>query len=125
MRIDPTKPLFPISTVSEILGCQQKVLRLYDRYGLVSPARSDGRRRLYSQRDVERLEFIHFLTHVKRVNIAGVKVILDLLDHLPQDKWESIIKSVEEEVESLPQEAKKVLEEGSPELVAQLEEEAE
>jgi DNA-binding transcriptional MerR regulator len=125
VRIDPDKPLFPISTVAEILGCPQKVLRLYDRNDLVKPARADGQRRLYSQRDVERLEFIHYLTHVRRVNIAGVKVILDLLGHIAPEKWEAIIRGVEAAVDALPSEQKRILEQGSPELVAQLEEEAE
>jgi MerR family transcriptional regulator, heat shock protein HspR len=122
MRIDPDRPLFPISTVAEIIGCPQKVLRLYDRSGLLRPARTDGKRRLYSQRDVERLEFIHYLTHVRRVNIAGVKVILDLLEHIPPERWEKIIRGIEAEVEALPQEERRALEEGRADVVAALEE---
>lgn len=124
MRIDPDKPLFPISTVAEILGCPQKVLRLYDKNGLVQPARSDGQRRLYSQRDVEKLELIHYMTHIRRVNIPGVKVILELLNHIEPDRWEAIIKGVEKEVEALPDDKRQMLKEGSATVVAELESKA-
>ncbi len=126
MRIDPDKPLFPISTVAEILGCPQKVLRLYEKNELIRPARSDGQRRLYSQRDVERLELIHYLTHVRRVNLAGVRVILELLaDHVASSRWSEIVKGVEAAVESLPPEERKILAEGREEVVAALERESE
>ena len=124
VKIDPEKALFPISTVAEILQCPQKVLRLYEKSGLVKPARTDGQRRLYSQRDIEHLEFIHYLTHVRRVNIAGVKVVLELLQHLEPAEWESIIGAVEDKVEALPAAIKRVLEQGSDEVVAALESEA-
>ncbi|MCG8418525.1 MAG: MerR family transcriptional regulator [Proteobacteria bacterium] len=123
MRIDPEKPLFPISTVAEILECPQKVLRLYEKSGLVIPARSDGQRRLYSQRDVEKLEVIHYLTHVRKVNIAGVQVILELLPHLAEDGWQRIVHRVEQAVENLPEDQKELMERGSEEVVAALEEE--
>jgi MerR family transcriptional regulator/heat shock protein HspR len=123
MKIDPEKPLFPISTVAEILGCPQKALRLYEKNDLVKPARSDGHRRLYSQRDVEHLEFVHYLTHVKRVNMAGVKVILELLPHLPPERWDRIIQGIEQEVSSLPTEKRKLLEESSADVLDALERE--
>lgn len=124
MRIDPDKPLFPISTVAEILGCPQKVLRLYEKNELIRPARSDGQRRLYSQRDVERLELIHYLTHVRRVNLAGVRVILELLnDHLEAARWAEIVKGVEAAVDSLPPEQRKIMAEGREDVVAALESE--
>ena len=126
MRIDPDKPLFPISTVAEILGCPQKVLRLYEKNELIRPARSDGQRRLYSQRDVERLDLIHYLTHVRRVNLAGVRVILELLeDHVESTRWTEIVKGVEAAVDSLPPEERKILAEGREEVVAALERESE
>lgn len=112
MRIDPDRPLFPISTVAEIVGCSQKVLRLYEKYDLVKPARTDGQRRLYSQRDIEQIEFIHYITHMRSVNIAGVKVILELLQHIDPDKWEAIIRKVEDQVSALPEDKKRALEEG-------------
>ena len=124
MRIDPNKPLFPISTVAEMLECPQKVLRLYEKNGLVEPARSDGKRRLYCQRDVELLEFIHYLTHARRVNVAGVKVILELREHIDDAKWISIIRRAEENMENLPDAEKRLLEEGNEIVMADLEDAA-
>lgn len=122
MRIDPDKPLFPISTVAEILECPKKLLRVYEKSELVRPARSDGHRRLYSQRDIERLEIIHYLTHVRRVNFAGVKVILELLQsYFAEDQWERLVKGVEQAVESLPAARRKVLEEGHDEVFEEFE----
>lgn len=121
MRIDPDKPLFPISTVAEILGCPQKVLRLYDKSGLVQPARSEGQRRLYSQRDVEKLELIHYMTHIRRVNIPGVKVILELLEHIEPGRREAFIQNIEREVEALPVAKRQMLKEGSETVITELE----
>lgn len=120
MRIDPERPLFPISTVAEIVGCSQKVLRLYEKNDLIKPARTDGQRRLYCQRDIERVEFIHYITHVRNVNIAGVKVILELLQHIDQDKWEAIIKKVEDQVNALSEDKKRAFEEGNSPFVEEL-----
>ena len=120
MRIDPERPLFPISTVAEIVGCSQKVLRLYEKNDLIKPARTDGQRRLYCQRDIERIEFIHYITHVRSVNIAGVKVILELLQHIDPDKWETIITTVEDQMNELPEDKKRAFEEESSPFVEEL-----
>jgi len=95
MRVDPDRPLFPISTVAELLGCPPKVLRVYEQHQLVAPARGDGKRRLYSQRDIERLEFVHYLTHVRGVNLPGVKMILELLPHLDRAVWDDLVRRAE------------------------------
>jgi DNA-binding transcriptional MerR regulator len=125
VRIDPEKPLFPISTVAEILGCPQKMLRLYEANHLVAPARSDGQRRLYCQRDIERLELVHYLTHVRRVNLAGVKVIIELLeDYVEKAQWERIVRGVEQAVESLPEHERQMMREGRQEVVLALESES-
>lgn len=121
MKIDPEKPLFPISTVAEILGCPQKALRVYEKHNLVTPARSDGQRRLYSQRDIEKLEFVHYLTHVRRVNLAGVKVILEILPGLGQAAWEKVTRHVEEAVEKLPAADRKRMTEAQDEVFAEWE----
>jgi len=59
-----------------------QTLRLYEREGLIEPGRSEGRTRLYSDTDIERLEVILTLTRDMGVNLAGVEVILDLRDKL-------------------------------------------
>lgn len=71
-----------ISVVAEQYGIHPQTLRLYEREGLIEPARSAGNTRLYDQRAIERLEAILTLTRDLGVNLAGVEVILNLRDQL-------------------------------------------
>lgn len=75
-RISADEPLFHISVVARMVGVHQQTLRGYERLGLVQPARSGGNRRLYSQRDVERLQQVVQLIEDLGVNLAGVDVVL-------------------------------------------------
>jgi len=72
------EPLFMISVVAEMLNVHPQTLRLYEREGLISPSRSDGKRRLYSESDVEQLRFILHLTRDLGVNLAGAGMIVDM-----------------------------------------------
>ncbi len=104
MRIsDPKRRMFPIGVVADIIGISQKQLRIYESRGIIRPARSDGNRRLYSQKDVEVLTFVHYLVSVEKINLAGVKFILHLLDSLPLRQRERLILSVEKQLEHLSQ----------------------
>lgn len=76
--LPPEEPVFAISVVARVVGVHQQTLRSYERLGLVRPARSPGNTRLYSQRDVERLQQVLRLVHDLGVNLAGVDVILRL-----------------------------------------------
>ena len=71
-----------ISVVAEQYSIHPQTLRLYEREGLIEPARSAGNTRLYDQRAIERLEAILTLTRDLGVNLAGVEVILNLRDQL-------------------------------------------
>jgi MerR family transcriptional regulator/heat shock protein HspR len=86
-----SEPLYVISIASSRVGMHPQTLRLYERLGLVTPARR-GNNRLYSERDVERLRQIQNLTQHMGVNLAGVEVILNLLDQVRelQDELERI-----------------------------------
>jgi len=81
---DPDHPCYVISVVSEILDLHPQTLRYYERIGLVVPARSAGNVRLYSQRDIERLQRISRLTSELGVNLAGAEVILRLTETIEQ-----------------------------------------
>jgi MerR family transcriptional regulator, heat shock protein HspR len=70
--------LFTISVVARMLGVHQQTLRIYEKEGLVKPARTQGNTRLYSEDDVEEVRFILRLTNDLGVNLAGVGVILEL-----------------------------------------------
>lgn len=78
--INEDTPLFTISVVSRILGIHKQTLRIYDREGLVCPDRTPSNRRLYSERDIRRLEYVCYLVHERGVNISGAKIILEMLD---------------------------------------------
>jgi MerR family transcriptional regulator/heat shock protein HspR len=71
-----------ISVVAETYGIHPQTLRLYERHGLIQPARSAGNTRLYDQVAIRRLEAILTLTRDLGVNLAGVEVILGLRDQL-------------------------------------------
>ena len=73
---------YTISAVAEMFGVHQQTLRMYEREGLIDPARSEGRTRYYSEVDLERLEVILALTRDMGVNLAGVQVIIELREKL-------------------------------------------
>jgi MerR family transcriptional regulator/heat shock protein HspR len=72
------EPVYMISIVAKILDIHPQTLRQYERENLVSPSRSDGRIRLYSQRDIEKIKTILRLTREVGVNLAGVDVVMRL-----------------------------------------------
>lgn len=115
-RPTPDQPVYTIGIIAEIMGVRPKTLRVYEEKGIITPLRSEKNRRLYSQNDIDRLFCIHYLTHIKRVNLAGVKVILDLLEELDSKKKEAILKKAEEEVATFKGEKKKIFVEGKEEI---------
>ncbi|CAM2793018.1 MerR family transcriptional regulator [Helicobacter valdiviensis] len=81
------EPVYLISVVAKILSIHPQTLRQYEREGLVEPGRTDGKMRLYSQRDIDKIKTILRLTRDLGVNLAGVDIILRLKDRLDeQDK---------------------------------------
>jgi len=73
-----------ISVVAETYGIHPQTLRLYERQGLLSPARSAGNTRLYDRAAIRRLEQILTLTRDLGINLAGVEVILQLRERLAE-----------------------------------------
>src|SRR5438105_12746552 len=78
MRPDGDAPLYVISVAARLAGLPAWMLRLLDQEGIVIPTRTEKNRRLYSDNDLERLERIRYLTVERGVNMAGVKVILEM-----------------------------------------------
>jgi MerR family transcriptional regulator, heat shock protein HspR len=72
------RAVYIISVAAELAGVHPQTLRIYERKGLVRPLRTPGNSRRYSQRDVERLRDIQDLTQDRGINLAGVKMIIDL-----------------------------------------------
>ena len=74
---DRNRPLYMIGVAAELAGMHPQTLRSYEQKGLVTPQRTRGNTRMYSQADIERLELINELTD-EGINLAGVIRILDL-----------------------------------------------
>ena len=72
------KGRYTISVVAERFGVHPQTLRLYEREGLIEPARTSGNTRLYTDEDVAQLEIILSLTRELGVNLAGVEIILNM-----------------------------------------------
>jgi MerR family transcriptional regulator/heat shock protein HspR len=75
-------PVFVISVAATLAGMHPQTLRQYDRLGIVSPGRAAGRGRRYSARDIVLLREVQRLSHEEGVNLAGIKRILDLENHV-------------------------------------------
>ena len=81
MMKDRERPLYMISVAAELAGMHPQTLRVYENKGLVTPKRSAGNTRLYSQADIDQLDLISELT-AEGINLAGVMRILDLQNRL-------------------------------------------
>lgn len=80
---DPTQAVFVISVAAEIAGVHPQTLRIYERKGLVDPARTDGGSRRYSEVDIDKLRRIQELT-TEGLNLTGVKRVLELEAHVAE-----------------------------------------
>ena len=92
------EPLYMISVAAKLAGVHPQTLRSYEQKGLVTPKRTSGNTRMYSQADIERLELINELTG-EGINLAGVIRILDLKGRL--DERESEIDNLHRKVRRL------------------------
>ncbi len=82
-KADKNRPLYMISVAADLAGLHPQTLRIYESKGLVTPQRTSGNTRMYSQADVERLELISQLTD-EGINLAGVMRILDQKERMSQ-----------------------------------------
>src|SRR6201999_2623796 len=90
---------FLISVAAELAGMHAQTLRTYDRLGLVSPERSSGGGRRYSQHDVDLLREVQRLSQDEGVNLAGIKRIIELTNQV--DALQSRLKEVAAALEVL------------------------
>src|SRR5246127_322922 len=75
---------YMISTVAEMYDIHPQTLRLYEREGLLKPSRTEGNTRLYTDEDLERLEFILNLARDLGVNIAGIAIVLQMRERMEE-----------------------------------------
>ena len=76
------EPVFIISVAARMLGVRTQTLRYYETLGLIEPSRSRGNQRVFSRRDIERVQRIRGLMDELGVNLAGVEVVMRLLQRL-------------------------------------------
>ncbi len=98
------EPVYLISVVASVLDIHPQTLRQYEKEGLISPSRTQGRMRLYSQRDIDKIKLILQLTRKMGINLAGVDVILKLKVQM---------EAMSEEIDTLRTELSKVNRNGS------------
>ncbi|MBV5278299.1 MAG: helix-turn-helix transcriptional regulator [Campylobacteraceae bacterium] len=99
MHHEYEEPVYLISVVAKVLTIHPQTLRQYEREGLVRPSRTDGKMRLYSQKDIDKIKMILRLTRDLRVNLAGVDIVMQLKEKI--DEYEEIIESLRLEVSGL------------------------
>ena len=90
------EPVYLISVVAKALNIHPQTLRQYEREGLITPSRTNGKMRLYSQRDIDRINMILRLTRDLGVNLAGVDIILQFKDKI--DEMEKEIEELQEKL---------------------------
>ena len=92
------RPLYMIGVAAELAGVHPQTLRAYEHKGLVTPQRTSGNTRMYSQADIDRLNLINELTN-EGINLAGVIRILDLQGRL--DERDAELDSLHQRVRRL------------------------
>ncbi len=101
MRSD-NQPVYMIGIAARLCGVHPQTLRQYERLGLVAPARVGAKNRLYSELDIWRVQRIQRLTQQLGVNLAGVEIILKMLDDM-----ESLRAEMEGQFEAYRDEAER------------------
>jgi len=94
-----SKGAYMISSVAEMYGIHPQTLRLYEREGLLKPSRTEGNTRLYTDEDLQRLEFILNLARDLGVNISGIAIILQM-----RERMEEMQRQIQEFVQYIQQE---------------------
>jgi MerR family transcriptional regulator/heat shock protein HspR len=95
-----SKGAYMISAVAEMYEIHPQTLRLYEREGLLKPSRTEGNTRLYTEDDLQRLEFILNLARDLGVNIAGIAIILQMRERMEEmnRQMQEFVRFVQQEV---------------------------
>ena len=93
------EPVYLISVVAKVLSIHPQTLRQYEREGLIEPSRTEGRMRLYSQKDIDKIKMILRLTRDLGVNLAGVDIVLQFKEQI--DELEAEVDRLKKELAAL------------------------
>ena len=108
MNIRRKKGFYSISAVAKMFSVHQQTIRLYEKQGLLTPKRSEGNTRLFSEEDIDRLEEVIHLTHTLGINLAGVEMILKLKKQITkmQKNMNQLFDETQEDLEKQAQQTK-------------------
>jgi MerR family transcriptional regulator/heat shock protein HspR len=84
MADEQDRAVYIISVAAELAGVHPQTLRMYERKGLLSPERTRGNTRRYSDRDIARLRAVQQLTQEQGINLAGAKMIMEMQAQVEQ-----------------------------------------
>lgn len=107
-----------ISVAAELAGMHPQTLRIYEQKGLITPARTPKKTRLYSEEDIERLRYIQRLTTELGMNLAGVEKVIELEEQIEglhsrianlRDEMESVTRRLHAEVDAVHRSYKREL----------------
>jgi MerR family transcriptional regulator/heat shock protein HspR len=95
-----SKGAYMISSVAEMYEIHPQTLRLYEREGLLKPSRTEGNTRLYTDEDLQRLEFILNLARDLGVNMSGIAIILQMRERMEEMQYQiqDFVKAIQQEV---------------------------
>lgn len=101
MKVKRKKGYFSISAVAKMFSVHQQTIRLYEKEGLITPKRSEGKTRLFSEEDIDRLESVIYLTHELGINLAGVEMILKLKKQITkmQQEMNKLFKDTQQQLD--------------------------
>jgi MerR family transcriptional regulator/heat shock protein HspR len=119
MKVKRKKGFFSISAVAKMFSVHQQTIRLYEKQGLITPKRSEGGTRLFSEEDIDRLENIIYLTHELGINLAGVEMVLKLKKQIKkmQDDMNKVFDQTQEQLDKDTQEAKDIIQHSRQKLL--------
>ena len=101
MKFEGSEPRYVISVAARLVGTETHTLRYYERLGLVQPYRSEGNIRYYSEGDVERLRYIKSLMSDLGINLAGVEVVMRMMERMAEMQRQ--MQEMESEIDLLRQ----------------------
>lgn len=92
-----SRSVYVISVAAELAGVHPQTLRIYERKGLLEPERTAGNTRRYSEEDIARLRRIQELTQERGVNLAGVRMVMELEEHIHalEERLEDAVRQVD------------------------------
>ena len=109
------EPVYLISVVAKLMNIHPQTLRQYEREGLLKPSRTEGRVRLYSKRDIDKLKVILTLAREMGVNLAGIDIILQLKEEI--EKLQHEIEELKENQGNIPKNRSVVVKKNNYQIV--------